>query len=213
MRSSTRPTVIGVDGHGGSGKSTLAAELAGLLAAEVVHTDDFASGDDLLDWWPLVIDQVFLPMTRGAKSLSYPRTRWWPGHHPEPVTGQSVTPVMILEGVTALRAEFRPYLAFGIYVDTAREVCMQRGCLRDRGRAGHDDDRIRAIWEEWYREEEEIMNRYLPWEVADIVVDGTKPLRPQIEDWVRAILIDRTPRNFPPDEDGGIPGPGPTLTR
>src|SRR5215212_9991964 len=56
--------IVAVDGPGGAGKSTLAAALAAELDAPVVHTDDFASWDNPLDWWPRAIHQVLEPLTR-----------------------------------------------------------------------------------------------------------------------------------------------------
>jgi hypothetical protein len=65
---------IAVDGHGGSGKSTLAKQLSEKLNAEIIHTDDFASWDNPLNWWSLVIKRVFEPIKSGSKTLSYPRS-------------------------------------------------------------------------------------------------------------------------------------------
>ena len=123
--------LIAIDGHGGSGKSTLAAFLSEKLHAEIIHVDDFASFDNLVDWWPLVVERVFEPIKRGEKFLNYPRSKWSETHHPEPVVDQPVTPIMVLEGVRALRREFRPYISYGIFVDTPKEVCLQRGFERD----------------------------------------------------------------------------------
>jgi uridine kinase len=45
--------VIAIDGPGGSGKSTLAENLSPALGhAPIIHTDDFASWDVPLEWWP-----------------------------------------------------------------------------------------------------------------------------------------------------------------
>ena len=128
--------LIAIDGHGGSGKSTLAAFLSEKLHAEIIHVDDFASFDNLVDWWPLVVERVFEPIKRGEKFLNYPRSKWSETHHPEPVVDQPVTPIMVLEGVRALRREFRPYISYGIFVDTPKEVCLQRGFERDSGASG-----------------------------------------------------------------------------
>lgn len=102
---------IAIDGHGGSGKSTVAEFLSKKLGAEIIHTDDFAGWDNPENWWPLIIERVFDPIKNGNKTLSYPRSKWWETHNPEPVVDQPVTKIMILEGVTALRSEFRPYIS------------------------------------------------------------------------------------------------------
>ena len=93
---------IAVDGRGGSGKSTLANWLSEKCMRSV-QTDDFASWDNPLNWWPLVIERVFQPIKSGAKTLSYPRSKWWENYHPDPVVNQPVTDIMILEGVSASR--------------------------------------------------------------------------------------------------------------
>jgi len=61
--------VLAIDGHGGSGKSTLAEALAKQLNAEIIRTDDFASWDNPLNWWPLLIEYVFEPISKGSKTL------------------------------------------------------------------------------------------------------------------------------------------------
>jgi len=167
---------IVIDGHGGSGKSTLAEELAKELNAEIIHTDDFASFDNWSNWWPLIIEQVFKPIQDGATKLNYPRSKWWDDHEPEPVVDQPVTNIMILEGVSALREEFREYIDFGVYVDTPREICLQRGLERDRNNDGKSDREILALWDKWLKNEDKYIARDNPKEYADIVVEGTKPI-------------------------------------
>jgi uridine kinase len=171
---------IAIDGHGGSGKSTLAKELAEELGAEIIHVDDFASFDNWSNWWPLVIDQVFKPIRDGATNLSYPRSKWWEDHEPEPVVGQPVTNIMILEGVSSLRKEFREYVDFGAYVDTPKEVCLQRGLARDKGKDGKTDQEILQLWDKWLKNEEEYIAKDNPHGYADIIVDGTKSFDVQI---------------------------------
>jgi uridine kinase len=164
--------VVAIDGHGGSGKSTLAALLAAELGAEVVHTDDFASWDNPVDWWPLLVERVLEPVAAGTETLSYPRSKWWPDHEPEPVVDQPVTPVLLLEGVTAARREFRPYLTYAIWVETPLEVCLRRGLERDVGQG--EPDAVEALWREWLAAEELYVVRDAPRAYADLVLDGTE---------------------------------------
>lgn len=170
---------IAVDGHGGSGKSSLAELLAKKLDAQLIHTDDFASWDNPLNWWPLIIERVFEPIIAGAKTLSYPRSKWWPDHHPEPLVDQPVTAIMILEGVSALRKEFRPYISFGIFVDTPEEIGLERGIARDLS-AGKSREEVVKIWQGWLKDENYYTQRDQPMVYADLVVDGTKPFEDQI---------------------------------
>ncbi len=167
---------IAIDGHGGSGKSTLAQELAKELGAEIIHTDDFASFYNPINWWPLVIERVLEPVRQGATKLSYPRSKWWADHKPEPVVDQPVTEIMILEGVSALRKELREYIDFGVYVDTPKEICLERGLARDKGNEGKSDEEIVAMWDQWFENEDKYLVRDAPKEYADMVIDGTQPI-------------------------------------
>ncbi len=171
--------LIGVDGHGGSGKSTLAKLLSKEFGAEIIHTDDFASWDNPLDWWPLLIEHVFKPIQNGAPVLNYPRSKWWENHNPEPVVNQLVTKIMILEGVSALRREFRKYIDVGIFVDAPKSVCLQRGVIHDAD-TGKSKEELTKMWNEWFRKEERYFKRDNPRDYADIVVDGTEPFEYQI---------------------------------
>jgi uridine kinase len=172
--------LIAIDGHGGSGKSSLATMLAEQLEAEIIHTDDFSGWDNPENWWPLLIERVFEPIKNGATALNYSRSKWWETHNPEAVVNQPVTNVMILEGVTALRKEFRPYISFGIFVDAPLDVCLQRGFVRDKDQDGKTDEEIRRMWEDWYEKEEAYIKRDSPQEFADLTLDGTKPFEEQI---------------------------------
>lgn len=172
--------LVAIDGHGGSGKSTLAAILAKKLEAEIIHTDDFAGWENPRDWWPLIIERVFEPIEKGATTLNYPRSKWSQTHHPKPVVDQPVTKIMILEGVSALRKEFRPYISLGIFVDTPKEMCLKRGFERDKGQDGKSDEQIKQMWCEWSEEEDKYIASDEPIGFANIVLDGTKPFDDQL---------------------------------
>jgi uridine kinase len=165
---------IAVDGHGGSGKSTLSQLLSENLEARVIRTDDFANWDNPFDWWPLVIERIFEPIANGATTLSYPRSKWWDNHYPEPVSELPVTPVMILEGVSSSRKEFQDYLSFSIFVDTPRAVCLARGVERDLS-TGKPREELERMWQKWWADEEEFFKRDGTKERANILLDGTRP--------------------------------------
>ena len=58
--------LVAVDGYGGAGKSTFAARLAAALGgAAVVHTDDFATGEPGVEWWPRLEREVIVPLSAG----------------------------------------------------------------------------------------------------------------------------------------------------
>ena len=50
--------LIAIDGPGGAGKTTLAARMAEELKAAVIHTDEFASWDNPIDWWPEMLERA-----------------------------------------------------------------------------------------------------------------------------------------------------------
>ncbi len=173
--------LIAIDGHGGSGKSTLATLLSKKLSAEIIHTDYFASWDNQLDWWPRVINEIFEPIKDGKKLLSYSRGKWWHTHNQDLIIHQPVTSIMILEGVSALRKEFRPFISYAIFIDTPAEIFLQRGFERDRGQDGKSDSEIKKMWQKWYEDEIVYIKKDQPQNFANLIVDGTKPFLEQIE--------------------------------
>lgn len=172
-------TFIAVDGHGGSGKSSLAEFLSNELNAEIIHTDDFASWDNPTDWWPSVIKNVFEKIEKGEKTLSYPRSKWWKDHNPEPVRNQQVTNIMLIEGVSSMRKEFAPYIGLGIFVDTPRDICLERGIQRDMS-TGKSKEEVTKLWNDWLDEEDSYFDKDNPMQRADIIVDGTKSFEDQV---------------------------------
>lgn len=156
--------IVAIDGPGGAGKSTLASQLSAVLNnAPIVHTDDFASWDNPLDWWPRLINQVLNPLAINQET-HYQRYDWtleklaeW--HRLEP------TDYLILEGVSASRKAFKPYLTYCIWVETPREERLRRGLERD-------GEAMRSQWEQWMRDEDAYIEREHPDETADVVVSG-----------------------------------------
>lgn len=169
---------IAVDGHGGSGKSTLGALLAKTMKADLIHTDDFAGFDNNPNWPNQLTKSIFIPILNGAKILNYERSKWWENHYPAPVSGQPVTRVMILEGVSSLRKEFRDFISLGIFVDTPRDICLRRGIERDK-KVGLPKSELLELWKNWLDEEDKYFERDNPKDYAEIVVDGTQPFEKQ----------------------------------
>ncbi|MDB5160822.1 MAG: uridine kinase, partial [Candidatus Saccharibacteria bacterium] len=102
----------------------------------------------------------------GAKTLSYERSKWAEDHKPEPVRDQPVTPIMIWEGVTSARKEFRPYLTYTVWVEAPRELCLKRGLERD-------GEHMREQWEQWFAGEDRYFARDNPRQYADTEIDGS----------------------------------------
>ena len=163
---------ISIDGHGGSGKSTLAKKLAKSLHAEIIHIDDFTGLGATTDWYKALRANVIIPAMTGSMALSYPRAKWWAEHDPEPVVNQKVTEVMIIEGVCSSRVELRDYMALKIFVDTPRDICIERGLSRDKGMGGKSDEEVLAQWNQWLEWDDEYFAKDDPQSIADIVVSG-----------------------------------------
>jgi uridine kinase len=157
--------IIAIDGRGGAGKSTLANELGQTLGVEILHTDDFASWNDSINWWPRFIKEVIEPIKSGAKKLNYKRSKWSEDHNPGPVRNQPITSIMILEGVRSSRKELRPFLTYAIWVDTPIKVCLKRGLERD-------GPSTKAQWEKWFEEEDEYIKHDDPIGYANLKVSG-----------------------------------------
>lgn len=160
--------VVAVDGAGGAGKSTFARHLAEALGGcAIVHTDDFASWDNPIDWWPELIEGLLVPISRGQLACFTP-AQWTLSVTPEAV---QIAPAefLVLEGVSASRQAFQPYLTYTIWIETSAEVRLKRGLQRD----GED---ARAQWEAWMANEDAYRERERPDLAADVVVDGDRNL-------------------------------------
>lgn len=122
--------LIAVDGAGGSGKSIFAGRLAEALGgATIVPTDDFASADVPIDWWPRLRDQVIAPL-RGGQAGRYQRYDWPTARLGEWVDVPRV-PAVIIEGVSSGRLDWASELAFLIWIETPRQLRLRRGLERD----------------------------------------------------------------------------------
>ena len=157
--------VIALDGPGGSGKSTLAGHLSSALGhVPIVHTDDFASWDTPLEWWPRLLAQVLEPLSVN-KPAHYQRYDWETRSLAE---WREVPPTafVILEGVSASRNAFRPFLAYTIWVETPREERLRRGLERDGPEA-------LDLWHAWMADEDAYILREQPMEKVDIIISGT----------------------------------------
>jgi uridine kinase len=156
--------IVGVDGCGGAGKSTFAARLSQVWeGSEVVHTDDFASWDCPIDWWPRLVEQVLTPLSEGRVALSQ-KYDWVKRELGEWVELASTR--VVLEGVSAIRREFRPFLAYRIWVDCPAELRLARGLERD-------GVEMEGQWREWMAAEDAYVLRDDPVSHAHLIVNGT----------------------------------------
>jgi len=165
----TRPEpvrLVAVDGPGGAGKSTFAARLAAGATAPstIVHTDDFASWDVPIDWWPKMLSQVIEPLVNGEVGQFRP-FNWSTGSHMESQTVPR-DPLVIIEGVSAGRSEWSHHLSYSIWIETGRTERLRRGLERD----GED---MEGQWKKWMAEEDSFFKSDNPLERADLIVDGS----------------------------------------
>lgn len=188
--------LVGVDGLGGSGKTTFASRLAaaagaaGAAAWPVVHTDDFASHDEPIEWWPRMLAEVVEPLLRGERAAF--RAYDWVNRRPGPTVEVEPADVVVIEGVGATRAAWRDRLAHRIWVDAPRDVRLRRGIERD-------GEQLREFWTEWMRAEDRYVAEEDPRSYADLVIEGN-PSPPHGEG-VFAVVTERrwtsTPRSGP----------------
>ncbi len=184
--------IVGLDGGGGAGKSTLAARLAEQIpGSHIVQTDDFASWDNPTDWWPRLIEQVLEPLSRG-ETARYQRYDWVERRLSEWVEFEAK--IVILEGVTALRREFRPFLAYGIWVDCPAELRLSRGLERD-------GQSMAAQWETWMAAEFQYAADHRPREFANLVIAGNPAM---LESETYEVVGTPTVRFAVPDDAVGI---------
>lgn len=161
--------IIAIDGAGGAGKSSLASWLVRSLRASIIHTDDFATWDNPVNWWPDLIELALRPLAAGQPARYQP-TDWGDGAKSPIVIRPGGT--VLLEGVTASRQAFRPYLAYSIWIEAPRELRLRRGIERD-------GEEARARWAAWMEEEDRYIATERPVEHADVVLQGDRDLRVQ----------------------------------
>ena len=63
-----------------------------------------------------------------------------------------------------------------IWVKAPKEVCLERGLAREN----MPRERVLKAWRIWQSAEDEYILKVKPQEIADIVVDGTKPFEEQL---------------------------------
>jgi uridine kinase len=155
---------VAIDGPGGSGKSTFANRLS-VAAGDVpvIHTDDFATPDHPIDWWPHLLQDVIEPLLRG-ESAQYQRFDW-PSLEMAGWRTIEPAPIVIIEGVTAGRSEWQEHLSFLIWVDTPRDERRRRGLERD-------GIETLPIWDAWVSAENAhyVLDPTRP--RADLIIDG-----------------------------------------
>jgi hypothetical protein len=134
--------LVAVDGHAGSGKTTFAGRLAAALGgAPVLHTDDFASHEELFAWAGRLREQVLSPFARGA-AARYATYDWVERRFAAGRRRLAPAPVVLVEGVGSGRRALRPYLAHLMWMELPEVESWRRGQLRD-------GPEMSTFWDGW----------------------------------------------------------------
>lgn len=156
--------LIGIDGCGGAGKTTFAARLARHGGGwPIVHTDDFASHDEPLEWWPRFLADVIEPLRR-QEAVTFRPYDWARRCRRDPVT-VAAADVVVVEGVSATRAAWRDSLAMSVWVETDSDLRLRRGLARD-------GEHLAEFWRDWRFAEDGYVADEQPATHADLVVAG-----------------------------------------
>ncbi|WP_460956538.1 uridine kinase family protein [Parasphingorhabdus pacifica] len=160
---------MAVDGPSGSGKSTFADGLVDRLRAEgvvvgLVRTDDFATWDDPVGWWPRLVEGVLRPL-RGGVPGEYRRVEW-PEGRPEPgaLVTVDVPDVLVLEGVSAARRSVAEWASLVVWVEHVdADVRLERAVARDGAASRPELVRWQEFERSWFAADD-------PMSRADILI-------------------------------------------
>lgn len=159
-------TLLGIGGLGGAGKTTLARQVAEHVAdTQIVATDAFWTGSsfDLARLRTDVLDRLL------AGSIA--QFDAWDWATKTTVRARRIHPegLIIIEGVCALHRIFRDDLRCRVWVDTPRDVRLERAVSRE-------GEQARSMWETvWMPNELAYVDHDAPVACAHMVVDGTRP--------------------------------------
>src|SRR5580658_535547 len=169
--------VVAIDGAGGAGKSTLAAGIRdALVDVSIVRADDFyrplhddrqALADAEYGYrnyfdWERIRAEALVPL-RAGRDASFQPYDWSSGELRGTIEVKR-NPIIVLEGVYAMRPELRDLIDVAVFVETPRAARL----ARMQARAQNETNWI-GRWmaaEDWYLE------HIRPMEKADLVVEG-----------------------------------------
>lgn len=121
-----RIRLVAIDGPSGSGKSTLAREIDDALRARgvrtaLISTDDLATWDNPVAWWPELRAGLLDELAQGRIGR-YRKNDWSSG---EPRPGELITieppEVLLVEGVSSGRSSVRPLLSHLCWIEQETE--------------------------------------------------------------------------------------------
>ncbi len=129
--------VVAIDGPSGAGKSTYAAGLVADLRAAghrvaLVRTDDYATWDNPVAWWPRLLREIIDPFARGWNARYRPLV-WRDGvARPGPEMGLAWAPLVVVEGVSSARRSFAPRTDLRLWLEGGPSAArLERVVARD----------------------------------------------------------------------------------
>lgn len=170
---------IAIDGRAGSGKSTLAKLFVSLLPGYThMNGDDyFEPAKDEIVWGSFndkrFIHEVVGPLKNG-NTITYRPYDW---HTNPPISQKKITiqKGLCLDRCYSFKFNFKWDLK--IWVETPRDICLKRGVARER----LPQDTVLKTWRDvWQPLEDAYIAEYLPVTKADVIFDGTKPFKDQL---------------------------------
>ena len=154
---SRRPVVL-IDGRSGSGKTVLGESLAARLDAQLVSLDELYAGWEGLEAGSdAVHDTVLRERAPGW-------TRWdWAAARPAEWHPVDPDRALVVEGCGALSRANRARATFGIWIELDVAERRRRASARDHGR-------FDRYWDLWAAQEEALIAREHPRQLADLVI-------------------------------------------
>lgn len=180
------PLVIAIDGRSGGGKTTLAKELADLLGAQLLHTDDFAWWHSFFDWPEMLIDNALKPLKAGQDVDFTPPA--WIEHGREGSIVAKSSRFVIVEGVGASQLAMRAEIDLRIWIQCDAESAKERGLVRDAAERP-DPAEAEEFWNTWQKAEDEFQGIQESWKDVDFVVRGDSRPEPADTDGERGVWL------------------------
>ena len=164
-------SIVAVDGRSSGGKTSFAGRLtAAVPGAVVVHTDDIAWRQAVLDWADLLADGILKPR-RAGEDVAFRPPKWAEYDRPGAITVPAGAPLLIIEGVGCARRSLAGRYDAVVWLQSDQRLIDER--TRVRVAAGETTPENNALWlaeELPFHAEERI------WERADLRVAGSSVL-------------------------------------